>query len=307
MFVYLKKVFMTALILVHFDSELKNQMKTDAFKHAVTGIYSQLQMSEQWHSVIYWLQKLFSAEESYETHDLELLVIVEAFKQWHHYLERSTHSVKVLTDHNNLCEFMNIKMLNEWQAQWAVRLAVFDFVIKHRSDKTNLTDASLRRSDYVEAISENIDRLLSMLQRKLAAMPATMLKFLTIISCLKTVCQACEEWIDMKFKKPQLSWHILRELEDSQPSVHCEHSIMRSLNPAAKTVDCKQLISCALASELTSHETVYDDSSEFFLLLVHSLQMNNFFVQVQQVTIMKDKQSQNTEGLRWAFNMTELL
>jgi len=80
-FVYLKKVFMTALILVHFDSELKNWMKTDASEHAVTEIYSQLQTSEQWHSVAYWLWKLFSAEESYETHDLELLVIVEAFKQ----------------------------------------------------------------------------------------------------------------------------------------------------------------------------------------------------------------------------------
>jgi hypothetical protein len=143
-FVYLKKVFMTALILVHFDSELKNWMKTDAFKHTVTGIYSQLQTSEQWHPVAYWLWKLFSAEESYETHDLELLVIVEAFKQWHHYLERSTHSVKVLTDHNNLCEFMNIKMLNEQQTQWAVRLAAFDFVIKHRT-QDKLTDALSRQ------------------------------------------------------------------------------------------------------------------------------------------------------------------
>jgi len=56
-------------------------MKTDASEHAVTEIYSQLQMSEQWHPVAYWSQKLFSAEESYETHDLELLIIVEAFKQ----------------------------------------------------------------------------------------------------------------------------------------------------------------------------------------------------------------------------------
>ncbi len=244
----------------------------------MTGIYSQLQTSKQWHSVAYWSQKLFSAEESYETHDLKLLVIVEAFKQWHHYLERSTHSVKVLTDHNNLCEFMNIKMLNEQQAWWAVRLAAFNFVIKHRSDKTNLTDALSRRSDYVEATSENIDRLLSTLQRKLAAMPATMLKSSVIISCFKTVCQACEEWIDMRFKEPQLSWHILRELKDGQPSVCHECSIMRSLNSAAETVDYRQLISHALASELTSHKTVYDDSSEFFLLLVHSLQMNNFFV-----------------------------
>ncbi len=82
-FDYLKKVFMTALILVHIDSELKNWMKTDASEHTVTEIYSQLQTSEQWHPVTYWLQKLFSAEESYETHDLELLVFVEAFKQWH--------------------------------------------------------------------------------------------------------------------------------------------------------------------------------------------------------------------------------
>jgi len=204
-FAYLKKVFLTVLILVHFDSELKNWMKTDAFKHTVTGIYSQLQTSEQWHSVTYWSQKLFSAEESYETHDLELLVIVETFKQWHHYLERSTHSVKVLMNHNNLCEFMNIKMLNEQQTWWAVRLAAFDFVIKHRLRKTNLTDALSRRSDYIETISENLDKLLLTLQRKLAAMPATMPKFSAIISCLKTVCQACEKQIDMRLKKPQLS------------------------------------------------------------------------------------------------------
>jgi len=277
-FAYLKKVFMTALILIHFDSELKNQMKTDAFRHAVTRIYSQLQTSEQWHPVAYWSWKLFLAEESYETHDLKLLIIVEAFKQWHHYLERSIHSVKVLTDHNNLCGFMNIKTLNEQQTQWAVRLAVFDFVIKHRLRKTNLTDAPSRCSDYVEVISENIGKLLPMLQRKLAAMPATMFKSSMIISHLETVCQACEEQIDMRFRKSQLSWHILRELKGGQSSVHYEHSIMRSLNSAAETVDCRQLISHALALKLTSHKTVYDDSSEFFLLLVRSLQMNNLFV-----------------------------
>jgi len=88
---------------------------------------------------------------------------------------------------------MNIKTLNEQQTQWAVRLAAFDFVIKHRLSKTNSADVLSRRSDYVEAISENIGRLLSTLQRKLAAMSATMLKFSAIISHLETVCQACEE------------------------------------------------------------------------------------------------------------------
>jgi hypothetical protein len=105
------------------------------------------------------------AKESYETHNLELLVIVETFKQWWHYFESSTHSMKVLTDHNNLCEFMNVKILNKRQAQWAVRLTVFDFVILHRSSKTNLVDVSLRHSDYIKVISESIDKLLSTLQK----------------------------------------------------------------------------------------------------------------------------------------------
>ncbi len=36
-------------------------------------------------------------------------------------------------------------------------------------------------------------------------MPATMFKFSAIISCLETVCQACEEQINMRFKESQLS------------------------------------------------------------------------------------------------------
>jgi len=100
---------------------------------------------------------------------------------------------------------MNIKMLNEQQTWWAVRLAAFDFVIKYRLSKTNLVNALSRHSDYIEVISESIDKLLLMLQRKLAAMSVTMFKFLTIFSHLKIIYQACEEQIDMRFKESQLS------------------------------------------------------------------------------------------------------
>ena len=129
-----------------------------------------------------------SAENNYKTYNLKLLIIVETFKQWHHYLEKSSHSIKILTDHNNLCEFMNVKMLNKRQAQWAVKLAVFDFVILHKSNKINSVNVSLRCSDYVKIISESIDRFLSTLQKKLTAMSATMFKSSVIISCLETVC-----------------------------------------------------------------------------------------------------------------------
>ena len=70
-------------------------------------------MSELWHFITYWLRKLMSAEINYKTHDLELLVIIEVFKQWCHYLKNSQYSVEVLTDHNNLQSFMKVKALNE--------------------------------------------------------------------------------------------------------------------------------------------------------------------------------------------------
>ena len=100
---------------------------------------------------------------SYKTYDLKFLVIIEVFKQWCHYLEESSHSIKILIDHNNLCEFMNVKMLNKRQTQWVVKFIVFNFVILHRLSKINLINMLLRCSDYVKIISENINRLLSIL------------------------------------------------------------------------------------------------------------------------------------------------
>ena len=129
-----------------------------------------------------------SAENNYKTYNLKLLTIIETFKQWHHYLKESSYLIEVLIDHNNLCEFINVKMLNSRQAKWAVKLAAFNFVILHRLSKINLTDVLLRHSDYIKIISKSIDRFLSTLQRKLAAMPATIPKSLMTISCLEAVC-----------------------------------------------------------------------------------------------------------------------
>ena len=52
------------------------------------------------------------AERNYETHDGELLAIVEAFKKWRQYTEGSLQTVEVLCDHENLKYFMNTKVLN---------------------------------------------------------------------------------------------------------------------------------------------------------------------------------------------------
>ena len=89
------------------------------------------------------------------------------FKQWRHYLEDNAHSVEVLTDYNNLCEFMNVKSLNGRQARWAVKFAIYDFVILHCPGKSNPADALSKQSDYQKE-KQMMNHLLPSLQQKLA-------------------------------------------------------------------------------------------------------------------------------------------
>ena len=166
----LRKAFMNAPILAHFDSMLRIRVETDASIVGLAGILSQLLDSGEWHPVAFWSRKLIPAESRYETHDQELLAIVMVFKHWRHYLKGSYHTIEVLTDHNNLRGFMNVKELNWRQARWAMKLAAFDFNILYRSGKTNPADAPSRCPDYGDLgeVGDTMEKLLPTLQRKLA-------------------------------------------------------------------------------------------------------------------------------------------
>ena len=117
-FNHLRLAFIKAPILRHFDSESHIRIETDASGYAIGGVLSQLNLDSdappndsnsnksdfgQWHPVAYFSRKMIPAETRYETHDAELLAIVEAFKTWRHYLEGCKYKVLVLTDHNILC------------------------------------------------------------------------------------------------------------------------------------------------------------------------------------------------------------
>ena len=116
-FIKLKQVFLKAPILYHFDLEHHIRIETDSLGYAIGGVLSQLTSDDlcQWHLVAFFFQKMILWETRYETHDGELLAIVEAFKTWRHYLESFRHEVFVLTDHNNLRQFMDTKSLSSRQ------------------------------------------------------------------------------------------------------------------------------------------------------------------------------------------------
>ena len=67
------------------------------------------------------------AETWYKTHNAELLAIVEAFKTWRHYLNGCKHEFLILTDHNNLRQFMDTKSLSSRQVRWAQELSRYYF------------------------------------------------------------------------------------------------------------------------------------------------------------------------------------
>ena len=75
--------------------------------------------TSQWHLVAYYSQKIIPAETRYETHNTKLLVIVETFKNWRHYLEGCQYEVLVLNNYNNLRRFMDTKSLSFCQVRWA--------------------------------------------------------------------------------------------------------------------------------------------------------------------------------------------
>ncbi len=130
----LRQAFIEAPILHHFDPERHIRIETDASGYAIGGVLSQLtsdqRLSEsdenfsskssdvgQWHPVAFFSRKMIPTETRYETHDQELLAIVETFKTWRHYLEGFKYEVLVLTDNNNFGRFMDTKSLSSRQVR----------------------------------------------------------------------------------------------------------------------------------------------------------------------------------------------
>jgi len=174
-----KAAFISAPILRHYIPGAPIRLETDASSFAIAAIVSQLlpagDSPAEWRPIAFWSRKLNPAEQRYETHDGELLAIVEGFKQFRHYCEGASQAIQVLTDHNNLRGFMGVKQLNGRQARWATFLAAFDFNIEHRSGKSNPADGPSRRPDY-EGGPPATRHLLPTLQAKLAVLednPAT--------------------------------------------------------------------------------------------------------------------------------------
>ncbi len=151
----IKKIFMNASMLRHYEFDDESMMKTDAFDFVVADIFSQLvKIDDQWRSIAFYFRKMIFAERNYEVDDQEMLVIVEICKKWRHYIEDVKHSIRVIIDHANLRNFFINKALSRREVRWWKRLIELDLRIEYRSEKSNFADDSFRRRDYEDEIAK---------------------------------------------------------------------------------------------------------------------------------------------------------
>ena len=149
-FEQLKIVFITILVLQHFDWKPLFRLKTNSFKQKVVEILIQSDVNEQWHSIAYYNYKFKNFEINWNTHDQKMYVIIFEFKTWRHYLQNNKHFICVIIDHKNLCFFMIIKKLNDKQMRWTDKLLAFDFHIKYCKNKLNPADKSSKKFNIIK-------------------------------------------------------------------------------------------------------------------------------------------------------------
>jgi len=155
-FEQLKQVFTSRLLLVAPDIDKEFRVEADASNFATGGVLLIKCEDNKWRPVAYISKSLNKTERNYEIHNKEMLAVIRCLEAWRHFLKRSQSKFEVWTDHKNLEYFMSNQKLNRRQAQWALYLSRFDFVLKHIAEsKIEKADGLSRRPDWEVGIEKD--------------------------------------------------------------------------------------------------------------------------------------------------------
>ena len=111
-----------------------------------------------WRPVAFLSKSLNKTERNYKIHDKEMLAIIRRLENWRYLLEGICFKFEIWTDHKNLEYFMKAQKLNRRQAQWALYLSRFDFILKHvPGTKMGKADGLSRRSDWKVGVENDND------------------------------------------------------------------------------------------------------------------------------------------------------
>ena len=91
----------------------------------------------------FFSEKLGGAALNYPTYDKELYALVRALKTWQHYLR--PREFVIHTDHESLKFLKGQPKLSKQHAKWVRFTDTFSYVIKYKTDKTNVVGDALSR------------------------------------------------------------------------------------------------------------------------------------------------------------------
>ncbi|KAK3553382.1 hypothetical protein QTP70_003555 [Hemibagrus guttatus] len=131
-FTNLKSSFMTAPILKHPDPNLPFVVEVDASDSGIGAVLSQRHgQPGKLFPCAYFSRKLTDTERNYDVGNKELLAMKAAIEEWIHWLEGSTYTFQVITDHKNLEYIKSAKRLNPRQACWSLFFTRFQFTVTY--------------------------------------------------------------------------------------------------------------------------------------------------------------------------------
>jgi hypothetical protein len=151
----LKRKFLQQPVLLMPDKHAKFYLETDASSRATGAVLRQRDTNGDLKPCGFISKALEPTERNYNIYDKELLAIIRALEEWHHYLLGSPHVVQVWCDHKNLTYFKAPQKLSPRQARWQLTLSQYELEITHKPGKTLIqADALSRRPDYMEGLEE---------------------------------------------------------------------------------------------------------------------------------------------------------
>ena len=103
----------------------------NASNFATRAVLSQAQADGTYQPVAFMSKGFSDAERNYQIHNKEMLAIMHALDEWHHFLEGVKEKFEILMDHRNLAYFRNAQKLNCHQACWSLFLSCFNFSLRH--------------------------------------------------------------------------------------------------------------------------------------------------------------------------------
>ena len=125
------------------------QIKSDVSKVATGAVLTQLDLNGNWHPVAFMLKMFMDTERKYKIYNRELLGIVQALKEWRHYIQGSGHTTIIFSDHKNLMYFRTAQKLNNRQARWSLYLSEFDIKLIHLPGSKRIqSDALLQQPNH---------------------------------------------------------------------------------------------------------------------------------------------------------------